>query len=115
MAWVIVYATTCSSKTLYVIFKPCNMEHINEIELKDTFSENDFENYLNQAKLDVISKNGKNGIELDLAESNVNTNVNGHLGRFLKYRVIRQGNLIGYLEAFRNNKSNYLIIYTNPI
>lgn len=90
------------------------MEHINEIELNGNFEENDFLDYLNQAKLDVIAKNGNNEIEFELAESTINTNVNGHLGRFSKYRIVRQGNLLGYLEAFRSNKYNYLFIYTNP-
>lgn len=91
------------------------MKHITEIEVKDQFKEDDFINYLNNAKMEVITKNSDSVIAFELMESTTNTTLNGFLGRFLKYRIISQGNLIGFLEAFRSNKYEYLLIYTNPI
>jgi hypothetical protein len=90
------------------------MVHITEIELKIHFEEDDFVNYLNNAKSEIILRNNNDEIEIEFMGSTINTTVNGYLGNFSKYRIISSGNLLGYLEAFRSNKSEYLLIYTNP-
>jgi hypothetical protein len=90
------------------------MEHINLIEIKENFEENDFENYLNRAKFDIIAKNATKKIEIKSPESYPDKNVNGFIGIFSKYKINSMGELIGYLEAFKSNKNNYLLIYTCP-
>ena len=89
------------------------MEHINEIELKSKFEDNYFEEILNNAMLEINKKNYSEEIVFELMETIININFNNHLGKYLKYRIILRGNLIGYLKAFKNNESNYLFLSTN--
>ncbi len=89
------------------------MEHY-EFELNENFDKADFLNYLSDAIVEISASNG-DSITFEMAETTVNTSMNGHVGLFKKYRILNGAELIGYLEAFKNNQSNYLIIYTNPI
>ena len=90
------------------------MQHYN-FELENNFDKTDLKNHFENAKNDVKRINGKIDVEFELEENTINKKFNERLGVFEKYRVLKSGNLIGYLEFFRNNDYNYLNIYTSPI
>lgn len=90
------------------------MEHY-EFELIDDFDKMDVKNHLEDATKEIILNNGGDKIEFELDTETFNKKFNEYTGIFEKYRIVKEGELIGYLEFFRSNSFDYLYIYTSPI
>ncbi|ALU27441.1 hypothetical protein AS202_15345 [Myroides odoratimimus] len=83
------------------------------IEMRNIFELEDFERYLNHSKLEIISKNDNDSFEK--VEESSNKIINNYSGLFLKFKIIKQNKTLGYLEAFKSNNLDYLLIYTSPL
>jgi hypothetical protein len=94
--------------------KRSKMKHY-EYEISEKFSKKDYEIIIENAKNTVIKINGNDKIIIEIEEQIINKMFNDFIGVFEKHRVLKSGNLIGYLEFFRNNDFNYLNIYTSPL
>lgn len=88
------------------------MKHYN-FELAEKIDKGSFNEFLEDAKTSIAADNGP--INFEFGEKAINKKFNDYTGVFEKYRILQDGNLIGFLEAFVDNDLQYINIYTSPI
>ncbi|WP_417368527.1 hypothetical protein [Flavobacterium beibuense] len=90
------------------------MEHY-EFELKEEFSDNDFNEKFEEAKQIIFNKNDLEKDCLQLSSKIINHKVNGCIGVFTKFIIVKDELVIGYLELFKSNDRKYYTIYTSSL
>lgn len=88
------------------------MEHFT-FELEEKIDKGTFNESLADAKNLIAAENGP--VEFEVTEKTINKRFNEYTGVFEKYRILKDGILIGFLEAFVDNNLEYINIYTSPI
>ncbi|GAA4245007.1 hypothetical protein [Winogradskyella damuponensis] len=88
------------------------MEHFN-FELEEKFDKGNFNEYLADAKTSIAAENGP--VDFEVTENIINKIFNGYTGVYEKYNIIKEGVLIGFLEAFVDNNLEYMNIFTSPL
>lgn len=88
------------------------MKHFS-FELKKNLDESYFRAYLLNAKIAITADNGP--VEFKFIEYMINTKQNDYTGILERYNILKNGNVIGYLEAFMDNSFNYISIHTTPL
>jgi hypothetical protein len=82
-------------------------------ELEENIDKGTFNESLSDAKISIAAENGP--IEFEVSENIINKKFNDYTGVYEKSRILKNGILIGFLEAFVDNNLEHINIYTSPI
>lgn len=88
------------------------MKHFT-FELEEKIDKGTFNESLADAKVSIAAENGP--VEFEVTENTINKKFNDYTGVFEKSRILKNGILIGFLEAFVDNNLEYINIYTSPL